>query len=419
MIHHARKALQSGFTLMEVLLAVAITAVVMTTVTMTFRLTLEARDVVDNLAESTEAGPRIMNLLERDLRGLWTQNIRNNAVLRGRNMDVGSFEADRIDMLTTTDSVGTVLNSQNQPRRSPVNEVGYWLKQNPRYRDLMELWRREDPLVDDDLITQGSFQLVHDRIKSFRVVYYRTLGSEAIEELEWDSAIEDALPARMKIEFTIERKRSSRNVVSDVEVDDFEGAEKTYVRHIVFDERVRQSIANGTARIPVFPPEPAGEAGGAGGANGQQGPAGPAGPGGPGGRGGKPGDAGLAGGGRLGPDAQGGRGPGRGPATTQTGGRPACPVACRPASTRASSSTASAPARAAGSAACSAVALAALVAAAAAAADQAQVGAARSGHGRRSRHARGHAPNTGLPIVSRPPRYGRSAGGRRTEPSFC
>ncbi len=241
---------------MEVLLAVAITAVVMTTVTMTFRLTLEARDVVDSLSESTEAGPRIMNLVERDLRGLWTHNIRNNAVLRGRNMDVGSFEADRIDMITTTDSVGMVLNSQNQPRRSPVNEVGYWLKQNPRYRDLMELWRREDPLVDDDLVTQGSFQLVHDRIKSFRITYFRTLGYEAEELNEWDSSLADELPRRIKVEFTLERRRGSRNFVSDAEVADLEGAEKTYVRHIVLDSRHMDILKGEVARIPVRPPKP-------------------------------------------------------------------------------------------------------------------------------------------------------------------
>jgi hypothetical protein len=41
---------------------------------------------------------------------------------------------------------------------------------------------------------------------------------------------------RIKIEFTIERRRGSSNVVNDVEIDDFEGAEKTYVRHFVLDK---------------------------------------------------------------------------------------------------------------------------------------------------------------------------------------
>jgi len=275
---------QRGFTLIEVLLAVAITATVMITVGTTFHVMLNARDVVDDLAESTEAGPRVLNLIERDLRGIWIYNVANNAVFRGRNMDVNGRDADRMDFLTTTDAVGSVLDLQNIPRKPTVNEVGYWFKPNPRYRDVFEMWRREDPMLDDDLVTQGSFQLVHDRVKSFKITYFRTLGYESEELLEWVSADEDALPKRIKIEFTIERRRSSRNVVSDIEVDDFEGAEKTYVRHIVFDQRFEDILAANNARLPVFPPEPVGEAApegpaGQGGASGPAGPGGRAGPG--------------------------------------------------------------------------------------------------------------------------------------------
>ena len=274
---------QRGFTLIEVLLAVAITATVMITVGTTFHVMLNARDVVDDLAESTEAGPRVLNLIERDLGGLWVYNVQNNAVFRGRNMDVNGRDADRIDFLTSTDAVGSVLDLQNVARKPTVNEVGYWFKPNPRYRDVFEMWRREDPMLDDDLITQGSFQLVHDRVKNFKITYYRTLGYEAEELLEWDSSQEDALPKRMKIEFTIERRRSSRNVVSDVEVDDFEGAEKTYVRHFVFDDRLGEVLQANVARVPVLPPEPTAEGQGPAGPAGSGGPAGPAGPAGPGG----------------------------------------------------------------------------------------------------------------------------------------
>ena len=47
------------------MLAIAITATVMLTVGTTFHIMLNARDVVDDLAESSEAGPRIMNLIEQ------------------------------------------------------------------------------------------------------------------------------------------------------------------------------------------------------------------------------------------------------------------------------------------------------------------------------------------------------------------
>ena len=268
---------QHGFTLIEVLLAIAITATVMITVGTTFHVLLNARDVVDDLSESTEAGPRILNLIERDLRGLWTFNVYNNTVFRGRDMDIGGRDADRIDFLTTTDAVGYVLDNQNQPRKPTLCEVGYWFKPNPRFRELFEMWRREDPMVDGDLITQGSFQLVHDRIKSFKVTYYETLGYEAEPKNEWDSSTEDALPARIKVEFTLERRRSSRNVVGDTEIEDFEGAEKTYVRHFTLDKRMQVALKSGSARVPVVPGVPEGEPGG-----------GPAGPGGPAGEAGGP-----------------------------------------------------------------------------------------------------------------------------------
>jgi hypothetical protein len=139
-------------------------------------------------------------------------------------------------------------------------------------------------MVDNDLITQGSFQLVHDRLKNFKVTYYKTLGHEAEEFLEWDSSTEDMLPRRIKIEFTIERRRGSRNVVSDAEIEDFEAAEKTYVRHFVLDEGTTTILRSGIAMIPLLPPEPVvQEAGGNNAGPGGPGPAGgPAGPGGPG-----------------------------------------------------------------------------------------------------------------------------------------
>ncbi|MEQ1632818.1 MAG: hypothetical protein ABL997_10625, partial [Planctomycetota bacterium] len=232
-----------------------------TTVGVTFRVTLEAREIVDELSESTAAGPRILSLIERDLRGLWTFNIKNNRVLVGRSRDVGSFEADRLDMLTTTDSIGYVLDDRNVPHQTTVCEVGYWLKQNSRYRDLIELWRREDPLVDNDLVTDGRFQLVHDRLKSFKITYFRELGYTSEELHEWDSGLEDTLPRRIKVEFTLERKRQSRNIVDDAEIEDFEGAEKTYVRHFVIDSSLMESLQPNVALIPVRPPKPEAGAG--------------------------------------------------------------------------------------------------------------------------------------------------------------
>ena len=262
-----KRRIERGFTLIEVLIAIAITAVVMLSVSSTFITTLRAQREVQSLTESTEAGSRILSLIERDLRGLWIYNILNNKVLVGRNRDLSGPPADHIDFLTSTDSISTIPDTEERPAHSPVSEVGYWLKANRQDPLLMELWRREDPMVDDDLLQGGTFQLVHDRIRSFNITYYKTLGHSAEEFNDWDSSTEDALPRVIKIEFTIERKLASSNEVSHAEVEDFEDNNKKYTRYIVLEKDYMDILKPQVALIPVFPPAPKslGEKGGAAG----------------------------------------------------------------------------------------------------------------------------------------------------------
>ncbi len=265
---------QKGFTLVEVLLAVAITALAMVSVTTTFLSTLRAREEIDVLAEETEAGQRILNLLERDLQGLWHHNIKDNKIFLGRNIDIGGYDADRIDFLTSTDSISSVPDRQDNMAHTTLSEVGYWLKENRESPGLSELWRREDPMIDDDIKTGGTFQLVSNRLRSFNLTYYDSVGYEAEPIHEWDSSQEDTLPRRIHIEFTIERKASNANRGNRNEVASLGGSQnRRYSRHIAFDRRMGEILKAGVAMIPIAPgkPEPA-EAGG--------GPAGPEGAGG-------------------------------------------------------------------------------------------------------------------------------------------
>lgn len=264
-----------GFTLIEVMLAVAISAAVMIVVATSFIGILQAREKVDTQTESTEAGARILNLLQRDLDGLWYHNIKKNKVLLGRNHDIAGFAADKIDFLTSTDAAIYVLDTNERPRKPSVCEVGYWLKPNPETAGLMELWRREDPLVDKELTTEGTFQLVHDRIREFNITYYETLGHSAEELNDWDSSVSDKLPKVIKIQFSIERRFMSRNHGGAVEVEDPEGAIKKYTRHIVFDQRFKDVLKPGVALVPVLPRKPSQDGGGGEGEGGIKGPAGP------------------------------------------------------------------------------------------------------------------------------------------------
>lgn len=267
-----RHAPSSGFTLIEVLLAVAVTAMAMVAVSGAFLGTLRARSEIESLSESTIDGERILTLLERDLEGLWHHNIARNRVFVGRNMDIAGYDADRLDFYTTSDAISGVPDTTDQIAHPSICEVGYWLRENPRVPGMLELWRREDPMIDGDILAQDSsaFQLVCDRLKDFNITYYETLGARAEEIYEWDSSREQSLPRRMKIEFTVHRRVANRNAVSGNEVADFEKILKKYERHFVFDPRMTDILAAGVALVPVLPPRPeiAMEGGGGGGAGG-------------------------------------------------------------------------------------------------------------------------------------------------------
>lgn len=270
---------RDGFTLVEVLLAVAIGAVIMLMVTQTFTTTLQTRDDMDSLIGSNADAQRTLRLLERDLEGLWHYNVRvdDSPIFIGSDRELRAEEADRLDFLTTTDAIQGVYDRNDDLLHPSVCEVGYWLKENPRYSDLLELWRREDPLVDDELQAGGRFQLVTDRLKWFRIVYFETVGFEAEEIDEWNTEERGKLPARMRIEFEIERKTNGGG-----EIDDIEDVSRVYRRDFTFDDSYGTILDGGVALIPVIPGGPPDVSGA--GEQGENGPGG--GPGGPAGAGG-------------------------------------------------------------------------------------------------------------------------------------
>lgn len=259
----------AGFTLIEVLLAVAISSMAMVAVSQAFLGTLNAKAQIEIHNSTNVEGQRILTLLERDLTGLWHHNIKGNQILLGENVDISGYDADRINFYTTKDSVAGALDSTDRLRKPTINEVGYWLRENEEIPGLLELWRREDPLIDDDIRTDGHFELVSSRLKDFQITYYETLGHRAEELYEWDTARRQRLPRRIKIEFTVHRKVGSRNRVSTAEVDDIGSILQKYTRHFVFDPRYVDIIRPGVALMPIAPPRPEAEAGGGGGGLGE------------------------------------------------------------------------------------------------------------------------------------------------------
>lgn len=253
---------------MEVILTVLIMSMLLTGISQVLSSTRITRDSIYNLQETMLAGPAILDLVERDLRGIVTLGIPRENQLRVVNRVLGGNDADSLDFLTTTDGL-LWEEAGGRMVRADWNEVGYRLRPNPENDDFFELYRREAFGSDSytgDAFDQGRYTFLHDRIKSFDIQVFAEDGEDAEPEEEWGSASDaeiQGLPARLEITMVVElAARISRE---GMPIAAFGRLEQTYRRIVRLPESLRLD-ARQTPRlaVPAFPSEEEQAGGGAG-----------------------------------------------------------------------------------------------------------------------------------------------------------
>lgn len=196
---------RAGFTLAEVLLTVLIMSGILISIAKILQAARNARDVIHNAQENQLAGPAIMDLIERDIRGLLITNRTLEDQIRVVDRVMHGLDGDSLDFVTTTNSL---VSRQEQGRyvQSDVNEVGYRLRPNPNYDDFLEIYRREDMGVDEEPYEGGEFSFLHDRVKSFDIQVFSEDGPDAEPIDEWglENSENIGVPARLEISMTIE-----------------------------------------------------------------------------------------------------------------------------------------------------------------------------------------------------------------------
>ncbi len=258
---------RSGFTLAEILVAVLIMGGILVSVTQILHVARISRDNIHNIQETQLAGPAIMDMIERDLRGLLIYNRTKQDHLRIENRVMRGVDADSLDFVTTTDNL-VMRMSGDRFMRSSVNEVGYRLRPNPDYDDFLELYRREDQGLDDEPFEGGEFTFLHDRIKNFDIQVFAEDGVDAEAFESWAASKGDeniGIPARLEITLTLELKhRIEREALRPSFM-----TEMTYVRVIRLPEILR--VDENAIIVPLIPDGPSsqdasgGAAGGGGG----------------------------------------------------------------------------------------------------------------------------------------------------------
>lgn len=270
---HARAIVRSaraGFTLIEILLTLLIMSGIMIAMTSILTAARTSRDTIHNIQETQLAGPAILDMIERDLRGI-TVFARTKALqLRIKDRVVLGFDADSLDFVTTTRSM-TWHQEDNRFVRAASNEVGYRLKIAAGGDQFLELYRREQYGVDQDAFEGGNFLLLHDKVRGLDIRCFMKDGPDEEPVEQWGSDDKDenvGLPSRIEISLTLEL--APRLVHEQLRVASLDKRTIVYKRIIRFPESIRVEETDMPApKVPALPaPTPAAAGAGAGGGGG-------------------------------------------------------------------------------------------------------------------------------------------------------
>lgn len=196
---------RAGFSLVEMLIVVGMSGGLMVAVLANLDASRRAVDAIHNVMETESSGPRILDQIRSDLSHLAIYDAAEYRILKGENAAILGADADRLDLLVGGRSrLGVNVPGVGDGLHAPLTEVGYRLRTNPDRSDFLELYRREDALVDDDPWRDGSYALLYDRVVSFNLRYAAKPDHNLTWDESWDSEQREALPFGIELFLEIE-----------------------------------------------------------------------------------------------------------------------------------------------------------------------------------------------------------------------
>ena len=204
----------SGFTLIEVLLAMGIAALLFTATFMGIDQVIRSRKAIANRSTPYVIGPAILDAISADLSNAYFYDLKDNNVFFGSEAELGGREADALSFISARRTYAPErFESDEDLRHSFLNEVGYLMRTGATDTPFLELWRREDYFVDGNIHEGGDYVMVYDKVHSLSLQYVSSNpenrdggGQKAPEEMlqdGWNSIDEKGVPRAVQITLTI------------------------------------------------------------------------------------------------------------------------------------------------------------------------------------------------------------------------
>ena len=191
---------ERGTTLLEVMVATAVMAMLMVAVLGVVTGWSNARSRIQAEASTRSIGPAIIDMIANDIQGVFIYGLENLEGFQAEDKEEAGMPADRLNMITTSDSLSYEQVSADVERSSDACEVGYVLVQSPTDSRYLAMYRREEFTPAGDPYRGGVYRLLYDRVAAFDTRCFAGTGEEDEEgEDEWSSSEAQRLPRSIEV----------------------------------------------------------------------------------------------------------------------------------------------------------------------------------------------------------------------------
>ncbi|OHD64124.1 MAG: hypothetical protein A2176_00580 [Spirochaetes bacterium RBG_13_51_14] len=190
-VYTGRISNDSGFTLIEILVAMAIASIIMIMVYASYRSILDSIKRSTGHAEFYENVNLAVSKIDQDLSNSY-YNRYNKSICFVSEDEKGN---SRLNFVTVNHNDYNFAGTLQTPvHMSDVKEVGYYLRVDKNTQGLHNLIKREDYHYDDDPLGGGSENVLLPNVSSLKFEFHR--GNDWEEN--WDSRQNNAFPRAVK-----------------------------------------------------------------------------------------------------------------------------------------------------------------------------------------------------------------------------
>lgn len=193
---HARSR---GFTLMELMIAIAITALMGGMIAMSFQTGFHAKETIEADADRYRMLRTAMDRMTREISAAYVSDRYDATRYRDQNDRPTNFVGER-DHLLFSSLAHERLYTDAKESDQMVVEYSVKTGADPDARDRQDLVRRENPLVQGPMDRGGTEDILYEGIRKLELSYWDSQRKEWVDE--WDTRRlekKSILPTRVRI----------------------------------------------------------------------------------------------------------------------------------------------------------------------------------------------------------------------------